>query len=245
MLFVLTGDIQMGKTRWLSALVEEAAGKGAVCCGVLSPGDWRRRSPEERADEAAGAAGAPAAGRADEAAGTGAAADRGIARAAGAGDYEKLGIDAVLLPRNERFPFARRADLAHAERRFDPSSQSARARLAWAIDDAAIERVNEHFEALSLRLGRRCQAGFLVVDELGALELLRGEGFSSALALLENGPSAAFPHALAVVRRSLRDVAVDRLSPAWGQVRVIYPGDEARVSVLRALGVDAPTCSRK
>ncbi len=38
MLFVLTGDVQTGKTRWLHDLVEEIASRGVLCEGVLAPG---------------------------------------------------------------------------------------------------------------------------------------------------------------------------------------------------------------
>lgn len=40
MLFVLTGEVQIGKTRWLGRLVEELAERGVVSYGVLAPGIW-------------------------------------------------------------------------------------------------------------------------------------------------------------------------------------------------------------
>ena len=88
MLFILTGDIQIGKTRWLSALVDDLARRGVTVFGVLSPGDWRERPNGEVGGESA----------------------RGMA---GAGRYEKFGIDCVLLPSGERIRFAERGDLAH------------------------------------------------------------------------------------------------------------------------------------
>ncbi|ACV22509.1 Uncharacterised protein [Slackia heliotrinireducens] len=42
MLFVLTGDIQTGKTRWLEALVSELERSGAGVFGVVSPGVWEQ-----------------------------------------------------------------------------------------------------------------------------------------------------------------------------------------------------------
>lgn len=40
MLFILTGDVQTGKTRWLQAVVEALSQNGVLCSGVLAPGDW-------------------------------------------------------------------------------------------------------------------------------------------------------------------------------------------------------------
>lgn len=40
MLFVLTGDIQIGKSRWLAALDEELTQSGVTCLGVIAPGVW-------------------------------------------------------------------------------------------------------------------------------------------------------------------------------------------------------------
>lgn len=40
MLYIVTGDVQCGKTHWLTGLVNELAEKGAHYCGVLAPGKW-------------------------------------------------------------------------------------------------------------------------------------------------------------------------------------------------------------
>ena len=47
MLFVLTGDVQIGKTRWLTSLVDELRHAGVGSEGVLAPGVWRQRSEAE------------------------------------------------------------------------------------------------------------------------------------------------------------------------------------------------------
>lgn len=219
MLFLLTGEVQIGKTRWLSALVEALAESGVRAWGVLSPGEWCLR-PEGK---------------------VGGEAERGRS---GAGRYEKLGIDCVLLPEGERIPFARRDDLARAEGGADADSQSARAGLCWAIDDAAIDQVNAHFEKIAARAAAAGEhgaadagAGLAVVDELGRLELLRDGGFSSALRLLEAGPTRLYGTAVAIVRASLADAARARLERAWGSVSAIGPDDAGRAAVLRALGL--------
>lgn len=208
MLFLLTGEVQIGKTRWLEGLVADLAERGVPCAGVLAPGQWVA-SAGERTD------------------GNG---------------YEKLGINNVLLPGGERIPFACRSDLARADGTFDEDSQAARAELAWHISDVAIEHVNAHFEKLrslacaesegSPRL--RCP-GLLVVDELGRLEIWRGGGLTEAVALLAEGPSAAFPHALVVVRDYLADEAEALLAEAWPDRMRIAPNKEGQVAVLSAV----------
>lgn len=37
---ILAGDVQIGKTRWLQALVSDLEARGAVCGGVIAPGVW-------------------------------------------------------------------------------------------------------------------------------------------------------------------------------------------------------------
>lgn len=212
MLFALTGGIQTGKTRWLCRLVEALGAEGVRCAGVTAPGVWRKRQlgatlPEgERAVDS----------RAES-------------------EYEKLGIDNVLLPGGERVPFARRVDLACQAGAYNSRSQSARAGLGWAIDDAAIARVNAHFR----KLADACQnaASLLIVDELGRLELMRGEGLVEAMALLDRGPTRAFPHVLVVVREDLLPLARERLAPVWGAPVPIHPDDAGVDRVRAVLGV--------
>ncbi len=226
MLFFLTGEIQTGKTRWLSVLVEELETAGVQPSGVLAPGVWRERSDEEIA--------------------------------AGAERFEKLGIDNLLLPQHERIAFARRRDLAQEAGTYSPHSQSARAGLAWEIDDEAVTRVNAHFAQLAegraacaagecdgpgavnavadQQAGADADASLLVVDELGRLELLRGEGLTEAMRLLEAGPSQRLPHALVVVRRGLLDEAHAAFDGIWDAVLEIAPDDEGRKAVFGAFG---------
>lgn len=199
MLFLLTGEVQIGKTRWLESLVAELGAFGVPCVGVLAPGQW-----------------VPS---------TGPHAD--------ANGFEKLGIDNVLLPGGERVPFARRGDLARADGTFDEESQAAKAELAWHIDDAAIDRVNAHFDEITAHASA-VAPGLLIVDELGRLEIWRNGGLTSAVALLAQGPTAAFPHALAVVRDYLLDDTEALLAPAWPEIARISPNDAAREAILAA-----------
>ena len=41
MLFILTGDIQIGKTRWLQGVCDQLVDGGVPVAGVLAPGVWR------------------------------------------------------------------------------------------------------------------------------------------------------------------------------------------------------------
>lgn len=198
MLFLLTGNIQVGKTRWLEAQAASLARGGTPVAGVLAPGVWRRCEPGDPAADAHG--------------------------------FEKAGIDNVLLPDGERVHLARRRDLAVFDGSLERGGQSERAGLGWDMSDAAIARVDAHFRWLAEdpahgRGGAPVQAGGLVVvDELGRLELMRGEGLASALALLALGPRAGWPHALAVVRGDLLPYAHAALDAAWaGAVREISP----------------------
>lgn len=205
MLFLLTGDVQIGKTRWMQALVKELSNRGVTPFGVLAPGTW----VEHRNDES------------------------------GSVRYEKTGIDNLLLPQRELVPFARRSDLAHSEGRFDAESQAARAHLAWAIDDSAIMRVNEHFANLGSEatLGETGRV-ILVVDEFGQLELCRNQGLTQAVSLVDRGATPQVPHAIVIVRRQLLETARKRFADApWGGIRAISPNESGRRAIAEALGV--------
>ena len=151
MLFLLSSDVQSGKTRWLENLVSELGACGVQCAGVLAPGVWRELTDEELAHAQADAVAGVRVGEK----GAPFDAPKTVAEGLAAGQavvverFEKLGIDNVLLPTGERIAFGRRADLAEAEGSYDVESQSSRAKLGWTIFDEAIERVNEHFSQLS------------------------------------------------------------------------------------------------
>lgn len=122
MLFLLTGDVQIGKTRWLEDLCASLQAAGTCAAGVVAPGQWVPR-PE----------GQPGGKHGFD----------------GAGRFEKLGIDNVLLPQGERIEFARRRDLAAKGKAFAEGTQAKAAKLGWAISDTAIAQVNAHFAMLA------------------------------------------------------------------------------------------------
>lgn len=196
MLYLLTGQVQTGKTRWLQGLVSTYEARGVAVGGVLAPGVWREVTARD-----------------------------------GAASFEKLGIDNILLPEHETIPFASRRDLAVLDGTIDAESQSARARLHWEVSRDALARVNAHFEQLTREAHVKTAASLLVVDELGRLELLRGEGLACALALLELGPTPAYPDAIVVVRETLLPQAHELLDGPWnGDVREIAPGASLELS---------------
>ena len=147
-------------------------------------------------------------------------------------DYALFGRAlSILLPEHETIPFASRRDLAVLDGTIDAESQSARARLHWEISRDALARVNAHFEQLTREAHVKTAASLLVVDELGRLELLHGEGLACALALLELGPTPAYPEAIVVVRETLLPQAHELLDGPWnGDVREIAPGASLELS---------------
>lgn len=225
MLFLLTGDVQIGKTRWLENLCASLQAAGTCVAGVVAPGQWVPR-PE----------GQPGGKHGFD----------------GAGRFEKLGIDNVLLPQGKRIEFARRRDLTAKSKAFTEGTQAKAAKLGWAISDTAIAQVNAYFAALAKQAGitpadngadtptaaptstetRLAPRAMLVVDELGRLELLRGCGLTNTLAILDAGPTPQFPHAIAVVRKTLLNEARRRFEPRWGEPIAIGPDDTARELVL-------------
>ena len=190
-LFILTGDIQIGKTRWLQAVVKRLEEQQIQPFGVLAPGTWIEHRDNNHIS------------------------------------YEKTGIDNELLPSHELISFARRDDLISREEMDRTCTQSAGAQLAWAIDDSAIKRVNDHFATFkdsTAQPGR----GLVVVDEFGRLELLRNEGLTEALAVIDRGATPAYPHALIIVREQLIPEAKQRFAKVpWGGLKAISPDDSS------------------
>lgn len=203
MLYILTGDIQIGKTRWLMRLLGKATARMVTPYGVTSPGIWHRSEGQGQDPT-----------------------------------YEKVGIETVFLPDGQTKSFAKRKDIALAEGSYDTVSQSAQAQLGWAIEDDAITHVNEHFDKIAAACNDQPKAtekGLLVVDELGRLELLRGEGFTSAVSLLEQGQTKLYANALIVVRSGLVEKAQERFDQSWTSTLVVEPSDVSETKILATL----------
>lgn len=113
---------------------------------------------------------------------------------------EKVAIDAVLLPSGQRFEFAPKLKGVQAD---------GLKRLGWDFQDSAMARINAH-----LRTCVGCD--LFVVDELGPLELLRGQGYVQALELLD---AQAVSSALVVVRPAL----LDEVRARWGSFEAMTP----------------------
>ena len=127
-------------------------------------------------------------------------------------DGKKVGIENVLLPSHERVLLAA------------PAEEGC---LGWDFDANALARVNAHLTELAATSGDM-RPGLLVIDEIGPLELRRGEGLTAALELLDAGPTPAWPHALVVVRATLAEDARTRFAQSWRSVELLSP-DESGV----------------
>lgn len=222
MLFLLTGDVQIGKTRWLERLVEVFAEADVTSYGVLSPGVWIDHAlaqevgveqKEEGRFRQEGCQGEPPR------------------------RFEKIGIDTLFLPDKRRARFALRRDIAQASGLYADEDQAARAGLIWHISDGAINAVNEHFLSISRDLMNASSSGadaqgILIVDELGWLELMHDEGFVEAMRLLDQGPQEGIRDAIIVVREALLDFAEERFASLWGGCLRIDPSPEGLEKVL-------------
>lgn len=126
-------------------------------------------------------------------------------------DGEKVGIENALLPSHERVLFA------------TPAVSGCASGLGWDFDAASLARVNAHLAGLASAAAGGEGPGLLVIDEVGPLELRRGGGLTAALALLADGPTPAWPHALVVVRAALAEEACARLAQSWDSAELISP----------------------
>ena len=212
MLYLLTGEIQTGKTRWLEARVAEAEAAGVEVHGVLSPGEWApttdggfekkgidlvfypshervrfadRLSPDDVTDE-------------DE---------------DGYDEPEVIGEMETLTGA----PLAGEGMAPH------PVHADGRT-LGWKFYSYWFGQGNALFA--ELRRDRE-PAGtakrLVVIDEIGRLEL-NGRGFSEALAFLMDGESPAYPNVVAIVRSELLERTRTLLDPIWGdRLQVIHP----------------------
>lgn len=217
MLFILTGGVQIGKTRWLERLVGELHAKGVSCVGVLSPGVWRV-AEESSGREKIGIDTVllPSGERFRFAA------RRDLLETDGGGatsqsDKAKLGwaiFDEALARVNDSFAELTARPL---ERLAAPTADDR------ALGDSGfVEGAGSNASEL------------LVVDEVGRLELEHGRGLDAALRVLDAGPVPCRQHALIVVRDWLADAAALRFEAVWGAPTVVGPDEAGRRAVLEA-----------
>ncbi|MGD2252331.1 MAG: nucleoside-triphosphatase [Anaerolineales bacterium] len=114
-------------------------------------------------------------------------------------DGVKTGIDALSVASGERRPLARlRSESSHGL-----MTQN------WDFEEATIDWVNS-------LLRETGETELLIVDELGPLELARGEGFMAAIPMLQTG---SYRMALAVVRSELLPSA-RKILPVSGVIEI-------------------------
>lgn len=210
MLFILTGDIQIGKTRWLQDVVARLEGAHVPVAGVLAPGVWRENPVCANGLEKIGI------------------------------DNEMLpGHELVHFARRRDLLLAESGDGSLEKCGQSETEQLGWAMSDEVIEqvdahfaalEAQVTRDADNPETP--------QGGLLVVDELGRLELLRGLGLMHAVSLLRRGPSARWPHAVLIVRDWLLPQAHELFDAAWsGEVEEISPTPDARARILAAYGV--------
>ena len=212
MLYILTGDVQIGKTRWLQALVSGLEARGAVCDGVIAPGVWRK-------DEAGGF---DKLGIDNELLPTHEvvhfARRDDLARAEGAFDANAQSAKAML-----RWHISDEA-IRKVNAHFDTLIEAAKASQTTDMPECTCVHADP---------AKR----MLIVDELGRLELLRNEGLTSAMELLKHGPEERYECALLVARDmfDLPHLAEMRFAAAWGGSKRISPTDEARDEIVASV----------
>ena len=212
MLYILTGNVQIGKTRWLQALVSDLEARGAVCDGVIAPGVWRE-DKTDRFDklgidnELLPTHEVVHFARRDD-----------LARAEGTFDANAQSAKAML-----RWHISDEA-IQKVNAHFDVLMQAAEAPQKLDAPECA-------------RLHAGPAKRMLIVDELGRLEPLRNEGLTSAMKLLERGPEGRYECALLVARDmfDLPHRAEMRFTNTWGSSKRISPTDEARDEIVASV----------
>ena len=211
-LYILTGDMQIGKTRWLQALVRNLEARGAVCDGVIAPDVWRE-------DEASGF---DKLGIDNELLPT-----HEVVHFARRDDLARADC-----------AFDANAQSAQAKLRWHISDEAIRKVNAYF--DALIEAATEP-QAADIPECTCVHASpakrMLIVDEMGRLELLYNEGLTSAMELLKHGPEERYECALLVARDmfDLPHLAEMRFAAAWGGSKRISPTDEARNEIVASV----------
>ncbi len=118
-------------------------------------------------------------------------------------DGVKTAILAQLIPGGEPFMYAPRREIV--------GEGGEHVFAGWDFQQSAFDVINEHFASPACRC-----ADLLVVDEIGWLELFRGQGYTNAMDLLDR---AAVPRVLTIIREDLVPAAEQR----WGHLELLTP----------------------
>lgn len=203
-IFVITGAIQTGKTTWIGRMLERAAERGLAVSGVLAPAVF-----ENGSKTGIDALLLPGGERFElgrkSAAFAQLAAEHGAQQSATANSSEHGAQQSAAASAGEHN--AQRGAAANAG---EGAAAAQRVRLAWGMDESALERINAHFRVLR-------QKGFgqlMVVDEFGPLEFSGNRGYTEGMAVMDAGLPA---NALLVLRPSLLDAARER----WGEYELL------------------------
>jgi nucleoside-triphosphatase THEP1 len=205
----LTGDIQIGKTRWLEGVLDELAQDGVVAYGVIAPGRWVER--------------------------TGSFEKTGIDNVL-LPQGERV---AFAEPGNPGWSFSRQAidrvncHLSELSDLKEATNESASVAGTFPAPTGLAEMNGMNRVAANELQGNSeillPSPGLLVIDELGWLELQQGRGLTEAMKLLDAGASRLFPHAVVVVREALLPLALERFNAAdWDDMDALSPNDESR-----------------
>ena len=213
MLFVLTGNVQTGKTRWLEALLDDLRVAGVAVSGVMAPGVWRELP------------------------------DGGFEKLGIDNVLLPQGERVLFARRQDLAEaegvYDASSQSARANLRWEmPEGALARVNghlAALMSGDAPVARLEGRGSAGGD--GEATCVSMLVIDEVGRLELLRNGGLTAALDILDAGPSDVFDHALIIVREELLSLALDRFEPVWGSVRVVAPDEEGRRAICGVFGL--------
>lgn len=213
-LFVLTGKVQQGKTRWLETQLAALQAAGVGVHGLLAPGIWEPAAVSEEHPHGFE--------------------KRGI-------DWVFYPTHERLTYAVRTDLLAETAGWAQVPPTFDGSTMEwTFSTDAFARANAFFAALGEGGEGEASGAASGAEAArLLVVDEIGRLEV-RGRGLAQAVTLIEQAQAAGFSHALAVVREALVESVLDLpMAQAWGSdVCVITPDDAGRAVLLGAFGIE-------
>ncbi len=199
-LFVLSGNRQIGKTRWLEQLVKQLSEEGVTSYGVLAPGVWQN-----------GAASLEKTGIDNVLLPEG----TRIKLAKHRSKIAAINCDAISVA-----DAIAATSTPHSSWVFDPVAIE---RVNGHLE-ALRKQLHGSYDAAPDKCARVTQKGVLVIDELGPLELVKNSGLVQAVGLMEDGPSENVSHAIVVVRESLLPELEGRFGK-WGERLIVGPSD--------------------